>query len=136
MALNRITMMGRLTKDPELRRTQSGVAVTSFCVAVERDFKDKNTGMRGVDFVNCVAYKTTAENISRYFLKGQMVVVDGRLQIRKYQNKDGDNRYATEVIVNSIYFGESKKDQQNTTESSQDQVWEELDSVEEGGLPF
>lgn len=135
MALNRITMMGRFTKDPELRRTNSGTAVTTFSLAVERDFKNKQTGERDVDFINCVAYKSTAEMISRFFQKGAMAIVDGRLQIRRYQTNEGDNRYITEVIVTNIYFGASKKDQESISENSVDQEWEELENSDKP-LPF
>lgn len=133
MALNRITLYGRMCKDPELKRFESGTAVTTFTLAVERDFKNKQTGTKDVDFINCVAYKNQAEHIKTYFSKGMATVVDGRLQIRQYQDKEGNNRYLTEVIVNNIYFGESKKAQQTTSESTADQ-WEELD--DNGSLPF
>lgn len=107
--LNRTIIMGRLTRDPELRRTQSGTAVASFSLAVERDFKDKD-GSRQTDWLDCVAWKGTAEFISRYFSKGRMAVVDGRLQTRSYEDKNGSKRKAVEVVADSVYFGDSKKD--------------------------
>ena len=105
--LNHITIMGRLTRDPELRRTQSGTAVTSFSLAVDRDFKDKNTGEKTTDFIDCVAWRGTAEFVSRYFSKGRMAVVDGRLEIRDYTDRDGNKRRAAEVVAESVYFGDS-----------------------------
>ncbi len=108
--LNRVSLMGRLTADPELRHTQTGTAVTSFRIAVERDFKDKETGEKKSDFINIVAWRNTAEFVSRFFTKGRMVIVDGRLQVREYTDKDGNCRYAVEVVADSVYFGDSRKD--------------------------
>lgn len=107
--LNRIILQGRLCKDPELRHTQTGTAVASFTIAVDRDFKNQN-GEKEADFVNCVAWKSTAEFVSRFFTKGRMAVLDGRLQSRRYTDKDGNNRTAYEVVASSVYFGDSKKD--------------------------
>ena len=108
--LNRVTLQGRLVADPELRHTQSNLAVASFRLAVERDTKDKETGERKADFINCTAWKQTAELAARYFQKGSMAVVDGKLQVREYQDKEGARRFATEVNVTSIYFCGSKSD--------------------------
>lgn len=108
--LNRVSLMGRLTADPELRHTQTGTAVASFRIAVERDFKDKTTGERGADFFSVTAWSYTAEFVSRFFTKGRMAVVDGRLQAREYTDKDGNRRYAVEVVADSVYFGDSRKD--------------------------
>ena len=108
--LNQIIIMGRLTRDPELRRTGSGLAVTSFGVAVERDFPNKDTGEREVDYINCVAWREKGEFVSKWFTKGSMIVVVGRLQMRNYTDKDDNKRVAAEVIVDSVYFGENKKD--------------------------
>lgn len=108
--LNRVIVMGRLARDPELKHTQSGTAVVSFSIAVDRDFKDKNTGERTTDRINVVAWRATAEFVGRYFTKGRMVVVDGRLQTRDWTDKDGNKRYATEVVAESVYFGDSKRD--------------------------
>lgn len=108
--LNHVTIMGRLTRDPELRHTQSGTAVTSFTLAVDRDFKDKNSGETATDWISCTAWKGTAEVVSRYFQKGRMAVVDGRLQTRSYQDRDGNKRTAYEVVASSVYFGDSKRD--------------------------
>lgn len=114
--LNHITIMGRLTRDPELRRTGSGIAVASFTLAVDRDFPNKETGEKEVDFIDCVAWRQTGEFVSKYFTKGRMAVVSGRLQIRKWQNDQGENRYSTEVVADNVYFGDSKRD--GNTESS------------------
>ena len=107
MSLNRITIMGRLTRDPELRRTQSGAPVTSFTMAVDRDFKSQS-GDKETDFIDVVAWRQTAEFVARYFTKGRMAVVEGRLQIRDWQDNNGNKRRSAEVIADSIYFGDSK----------------------------
>lgn len=109
--LNHITLMGRLTRDPELRRTGSGIAVASFTMAVDRDFSDKQSGEKETDFFECVAWRQTGEFVSKYFTKGRMIVVSGRLQVRKWKNKDGENRYSTEVVADNCYFGDSKKEE-------------------------
>ena len=111
--LNHITLMGRLTRDPELRRTGSGVAVASFTIAVDRDFSDKQSGEKETDFIDCVAWRQTGEFVSKHFTKGRMIVVSGRLQVRKWKNKDGENRYTTEVVAENCYFGDSKRDSDN-----------------------
>ena len=108
--LNHITIMGRLTRDPELRRTGSGVAVTSFRVAVDRDFQPKDGGERKADFIDCVAWRQTGEFISKYFTKGRMIVVDGRLEMRDWTEKEGNKRTSAEIIVANAYFGDSKRD--------------------------
>lgn len=106
--LNKIIIMGRLTRDPELRRTQSGTAVTSFTLAVDRDYKNQ-AGEKATDFIDCVAWRSTGEFVSKYFSKGRMAVVEGRLQIRGWTDNDGNKRRSTEVIVDNMYFGDSKK---------------------------
>ncbi len=108
--LNKIFLMGRLTRDPELRRTQTGTAVASFTLAVDRDFKDKNSGERATDFINVVAWRQTGEFVSRYFTKGRMAVVEGRLQMRDWTDKDGNKRTTAEVVADNVYFGDSKKE--------------------------
>ena len=108
--LNKAFLMGRLVADPELRHTQSGIAVASFRIAVDRDFKDKDTGERKADFINIVAWRSTAEFVSRYFAKGRMAVVEGRIQVRDYLDNNGNKRYATEIVADNVYFGDSKKD--------------------------
>ncbi len=108
--LNRIILMGRLTRDPELRHTQTGTPVASFSLAVDRDFKDKGTGERSTDFIDIVAWRQTAEFVSRYFTKGRMAVVEGRLQIRDWTDKEGNKRRSAEVIADNVYFGDSKRD--------------------------
>lgn len=109
--LNHITLMGRLTRDPELRRTNSGTAVASFTLAVDRDFGPKDGGEKETDFIECVAWKNTAEFVSKYFSKGRMAVVSGRLQIRKWNDKDGNKRSTAEVVADNVYFGDSKKEE-------------------------
>ena len=108
--LNHIILMGRLTRDPELRRTCSGIAVASFSVAVDRDFGGKDGGEKKTDFIDCVAWRQTGEFISKYFTKGRMIVVDGRLEMRDWTDKEGNKRRSAEVIVNNAYFGDSKRD--------------------------
>ena len=108
--LNHIVVMGRLTRDPELRRTGSGTAVASFTVAVDRDFAPKDGSERETDFIDCVAWRSTGEFVSKYFLKGSMAVVDGRLQIRNWTDKDGNKRRTAEIVANSVYFGSTKND--------------------------
>ena len=108
--LNKIILMGRLTRDPELRHTQTGTAVASFSLAVDRDFKDKATGDRTTDFIDVVAWRQTGEFVSRYFTKGRMAVVEGRLQIRDWTDKDGGKRRSAEVVADNVYFGDSKRD--------------------------
>ena len=115
--LNRIVLMGRLTRDPELRRTQSGTAVASFTLAVDRDFADKATGNRPTDFIDIVAWRGTAEFVSRYFTKGRMAVVEGRLQSRDWTDKDGNKRTAIEVVADNVYFGDSKRDGADRSDS-------------------
>ena len=108
--LNHITLMGRLVADPELRRTGSGVAVTTFRIAVDRDFAPKDGGERKADFITCVAWRQTGEFISKYFTKGRMIVVDGRLEMRDWTDRDGNKRTTAEVIVDNAYFGDSRRD--------------------------
>lgn len=116
--LNKIFIMGRLTRDPELRRTNSGTAVTSFTLAVDRDFKNAD-GTKDTDFVDVVAWRSTAEFAAKYFAKGRMAVVEGRLQIRDWQDKDGNKRRSAEVVASNIYFADSKKETANAQEFSE-----------------
>ena len=115
--LKHITIMGRLTRDPELRRTGSGVAVASFTVAVDRDYAP-NGGERETDFIDCVAWRQTGEFVSKYFQKGSMAVVSGRLQIRGWTDKDGNKRRTAEVVADNVYFGSSKRDSEGTGSAS------------------
>ena len=110
--LNHIVIMGRLTRDPELRRTGSGLAVTSFSVAVERDFGGRDGGERKTDFFDCVAWDKRAEFVSKYFTKGSMIVVSGRLEFRDWNDKDGNKRRSAEVIAENIHFGGGKREDQ------------------------
>ena len=123
--LNHITIMGRMTRDPELRYTQAQTPVASFTLAVDRDFGGKDGNDRQTDFIDCVAWRTTAEFISKYFSKGSLAVVAGRLQLRDWTDKENNKRRNAEVIVENIYFGESKR---------REQEFEEIGDEEE--LPF
>lgn len=135
MALNVVTIMGRMVADPELRKTLSGTDVISFTIAVDRDIKSKD-GERATDFIDVAAWKQTAEFISKYFHKGSAIVVNGRLQTRKYQTKEGYNRVAVEVVANNVYFGDSKSKQSgnNQETSTYSGGFVELEDVAD--LPF
>ena len=136
--LNHIDLMGRLTRDPELRRTQSGIAVASFTLAVDRDYQTKDSGEKQTDFVDIVAWRNTAEFVSKYFTKGRMAVVSGRLQMRDWTDKDGNKRRSAEVVADSVYFGDSKKDgasdSRETTATTGPQYTEA--EPDDGELPF
>lgn len=113
--LNICTIMGRLTRDPELRRTGSGVAVASFTIAVDRDYSGKDGGEKETDFIDCVAWRGTGEFVSKYFAKGSMAVVSGRLQMRAWTDKDGNKRRTAEVVADNVYFGDSKRGTENSS---------------------
>ena len=132
--LNKIILMGRLTRDPELRRTQSGTAVASFTLAVDRDYKPQD-GERETDFIDIVAWRGTGEFVSKYFTKGRMAVVEGRLQVRDWEDKDGAKRRSTEVIADNVYFGDSKRSESGTQEAPAGE-FQELPEEEKGELPF
>lgn len=140
--LNRITLMGRLVADPDMRTTPSGAAVTTMRLAVDRDFKNKQTGEKEADFITVVAWRQTAEFVSRYFTKGRMAVVEGRLQIRTYTDRDGNKRTAAEVVADNVYFGDSQKggDSANTSPEYQKPAQQSADFQEladdDGDLPF
>ena len=106
--LNHIVLMGRLTRDPELRQTGSGVAVASFCIAVDRDYSGKDGGQKETDFIDIVAWRSTGEFVSKYFSKGRMAVVSGRLQMRKWTDSNGNKRTTAEIVADNVYFGDSK----------------------------
>ena len=135
--LNRIIVMGRMTRDPELRRTNSGTAVASFTVAVDRDFKSQS-GEKETDFIDVVAWRNTAEFASKYFSKGRMAVVEGRLQIRDWTDKDGNKRRSAKIVADSVYFGDSKRDGGDTVQSEpQSEPQSGFSEVEDDGdLPF
>ena len=116
--LNHIVIMGRLTRDPELRRTGSGIAVASFTVAVDRDFGGRDGGEKETDFIDCVAWRQTGEFVSKYFTKGSMIVVSGRLQIRNWTDKEGNKRRSAEIVADNVYFGESKSGNEGTSNYS------------------
>ena len=134
--LNHITIMGRLVRDPELRRIGSGVAVASFRVAVDRDFAPKDGGERKADFIDCVAWRKTAELVSGYFTKGRMAVVSGRMQIRGWTDKDGNRRKSAEILVDNIYFGDSKPQAEGAaTEATGAEPYSEI-AEDDDPLPF
>ena len=107
--LNKIFLMGRLVADPEHRQTPSGTSVTTFRIAVDRDFRNKETGEKEADFISVVTWRATADFVAKYFTKGRMIVVDGRLQTRNYTDRDGNKRTATEVVADNVYFGDSSR---------------------------
>ena len=129
--LNHIVVMGRLVRDPELRRTGSGVAVASFCLACDRDYNPKDGGEKETDFIDVTVWRGTAEFVSKYFSKGQMAVVSGRLQIRNYTDKDGNKRRAAEIVADSVYFGESRKQQDGNSTYQPQSTYQ----GEAGGFP-
>ena len=131
--LNKIFLMGRLTRDPDLRKTKSGTPVVSFSLAVDRDYKAQN-GERETDFIDCTAWRNTAEFVSSYFTKGRMAVVEGRLQVRDWTDKDGNKRRSWVVVADSVYFADSRRasDPGATTDGG----LRELSPEEEGELPF
>ena len=133
--LNHVCVMGRMTADPELRHTQSGVAAANFRIAVGRDYKDKATGERGVDFFPVICWRATAEFVSRYGKKGRLVVVSGRLQVLDYTTKDGDKRTATEIVADNVYFGDPKRDGQAGGQDSGN-PFTPMDDVDDGEIPF
>lgn len=130
--LNTITIMGRLTRDPELRYTQNKTPVTSFTLAVDRDFSGRDGGEKQTDFIDCVAWRSTGEFVSKYFSKGKMAVVDGRLQLRDWTDNNGNKRRSAEVIADHIYFADSKKDGQAADTAPQ---FAEIEDEDED-LPF
>ena len=139
MSLNKICVMGRLTADPELRRTQSGTAVTSVTLAVDRDFKDQD-GNRATDFIPVVAWKGTAEAMAKYFYKGRMAVVTGRLQLRDWTDKDGNKRRTAEIVADNVYFGDSKKPEGSDSDQAENAAEGTYggfsEAEDDGDLPF
>ncbi len=132
--MNHITLMGRLTRDPELRHTQSGIPVASFALAVSRDFKDKSTGEAATDFVNVVAWRHNGEFVSNYFSKGRMAVVEGRLQFRDWKDREGNSRRSPEILAERVYFGDSYKDKTQAEVQSYDSSV--VGETSEPELPF
>ena len=132
--LNKIFLMGRLTRDPEMRHTGNGTAVASFSLAVDRDFKSQG-GEKETDFIDIVAWRNTAEFVSKYFTKGRMAVVEGRLQLRDWKDKDGNSRRSAEVVAEHVYFGDSKQRSESDTLSASGD-FREIPEDEEGELPF
>ena len=132
--LNHIVLMGRLTRDPELRHTGSGVAVASFALAVDLDFQSKESQQKAVDFIDIVAWRNTAEFVSKYFAKGRMAVVSGQLQIRSWTDQEGHKHRSAEVVASNVYFGDSKRDGTQNT-SVQEPEYTDLD-IPDGNLPY
>ncbi len=132
--LNKIFLMGRLTRDPELRRTGNGTAVTSLTLAVDRDYKSQS-GEKETDFIDVVAWRSSAEFVSRYFAKGRMAVVEGRLQIRDWTDKDGGKRRSAQVVADNVYFGDSKRTVSDSDTPAAGEI-AEIPEGEEGELPF
>lgn len=133
MGLNHTVIQGRFTRDPELRKTGSSVAVCSFILAVEQDYKLQD-GERGVDWIDCVAWRHTAEFVSKYFAKGRMAIVSGRLQTRTYEDNEGVKRKVTELVADNVYFGDSKHSDSEAAPAGEPEFAEE--KVEDGELPF
>ena len=137
--LNHITAAGRLTKDPELRRTQNGVAVASFTIACDRDIKDAS-GNKQTDFIDCVAWRNTAEFVDKYLTRGRMAIVSGRLQMREWTDKNGNKRRNTEILAESVYFGDSKREVENTEKSETKEAEQTVDfdqvEIDDDELPF
>ena len=133
--LNKIILMGRLTRDPELRHAGNGTAVASFSIAVDRDFKAQS-GEKETDFIDIVAWRSTAEFVSKYFSKGRMAVVDGRLQIRDWTDRDGGKRRSAEVVADNIYFGDSKRPVSDSDTPAPSGEFTEVPEDEKGELPF
>ena len=133
--LNQVTIMGRLVKDPELRRTGSGVAVTSFTVAVDRDIVPKD-GERETDFIECVAWRGAGEFVAKHFFKGKMIVVSGRLQVRRWTDKDGSKRRNTEIVADNVYFGDSKRAEDSSNGYAQPENDYPLLEDEDAQLPY
>ena len=133
--LNKVILMGRLVRDPELRHTGNGTAVASFSLAVDRDYKSQS-GERETDFIDIVAWRSTAEFVSKYFSKGRMAVVDGRLQIRDWTDKDGAKRRTAEVVADNVYFGDSKRLVSDSDTAAPSGKFAEVPEDEKGELPF
>lgn len=133
--LNKIILMGRLTRDPELRRTGNGTVVATFSLAVDRDYKSQS-GERETDFIDVVAWRSTAEFVSKYFTKGRMAVAEGRIQVRDWTDKDGARRRSTEVVVDNVYFGDSKRAVSESDTPVPTGDFTELPENEKGELPF
>ena len=132
--LNRIVIQGRLCADPELRRTNSGTPVTTVNVAVDRDFKNQD-GSRDTDFIPVVAWKGIGETLAKYFTKGRMIVVEGRLQLRDWTDKDGNKRRTAEIVANNVYFGDAKRDDSAPAQSEPQGGFSEMDE-DDSDLPF
>ncbi|MBR5114047.1 MAG: single-stranded DNA-binding protein [Oscillospiraceae bacterium] len=129
--LNHIVLMGRLTRDPELRHTQQGTSVASFSLAVERDYSSKDGGQKQTDYIDIVAWRSTADFVSRYFTKGQLVAVSGRLQIRDWTDRDGGKRRSAEVVAENVYFAEGKRNRDSAPDSDYSEAYS-VPPIEQG----
>ena len=134
--LNHIVIMGRLTRDPELRYTQSQSPVASFTVAVDRDFGGRDGGEKQTDFIDCVAWRQTGEFVSKYFTKGSMAVVSGRLQIRDWTDRDGNKRRSAEIVADNVYFGGSKGKDEEAEYAASEKTGKQISEEDDGNLPF
>ena len=134
--LNHITLMGRLTRDPELRHTGSGIPCANFTIAVDRDFGKNENGEKETDFIECVAWRNTGEFVSKYFSKGRMAVVSGRLQIRSWTDKEGNKRKTAEVVADQVYFGDSKRDGDNLSATAPANDFALIEGDDDAQLPF
>ena len=131
--LNDVAIMGRLTRDPELRKTSSGISVASFTLAVERDYTSQNSSERETDFIDCVAWRQTGEFVSKYFQKGAMAVIRGKIQTRNWTDKDGNKRRSVEIRAETVYFGSSKKSTGNASSEHSNTPQDDMNSS--GGYP-
>lgn len=139
MKMNKVILLGRLTRDPELKTTTTGVSVTTFSIAVERNYVNEETGLREADFINCLSWRKQAENIARYCTKGSQIALEGRIQTRNYEDKTGNKRYVTEVVADNVTFLSPKKKEEveeQQEESNVDFNFEDEIELTEDDLPF
>lgn len=134
--LNSVVLMGRLTADPELKTTASNVSVVSFSLAVERNFADKQSGQRQTDFIDVTAWRSTADFVARYFRKGQLVAIQGSLQVRSYEDRDGNKRRAYEVVADNVYFAESKRDADQPAKGNEPPCAATVPPLNDDDLPY
>lgn len=140
MKMNKVILLGRLTRDPELKTTTTGVSVTTFSIAVERNYVNEETGQRDADFINCLSWRKQAENIARYCSKGSQIALEGRLQVRSYDDRDGNRRFVTEVVADNVTFLSPKKKEEQVEEQQEelnvDFNFEDEIELTEDDLPF
>ena len=133
--MNKVILLGRLTKDPELKTTPTGISVTTFSIAVERNYVNEETGQRDADFINCLCWRKQAENIARYCTKGSQIAVDGRIQTRNYEDRDGNKRFVTEVVADNVTFLSQKKQETQVEKQESVDLNDEIELTDED-LPF